>query len=172
VITTEAARVHEEEAAEARKQLELLHKQEEGVYKRAGELFASLADVWNDLVGVIESEDQFVQANKLEGGALAVEPTPASFKAFLLLLHGAATDADVRSAPHTEEVVGSGIYGLRDSEGNDLGGAVWDTRVVGTRTLETRRRLDAHDILFNAVPDLRAVVRALSFVGPCPQIHG
>jgi hypothetical protein len=60
-------------------------------------------------------------------------------------------------------------YGLRDSDGNDLGGAVWDTRVVGTRTLETRRRLDEHDILFNAVPDLRAVVQALILSGRVPK---
>jgi hypothetical protein len=170
VIAEESARLAEAETAEARKQLEQLHEQEEGVYQRAGVLFASLADVWNELVEIIESEDQFVQANKLEGsGVLAVEPTPASFRAFLLLLHSAATDADVRAEPHTEQLVDSGIYGRRDENGNDIGGATYDTRIVGTRTLETRRRLDERDVLFNVVPDLRSVVRALSVSGRIPK---
>jgi hypothetical protein len=170
VIAEEAQRVTEEETAEARRQLEQLHKQEEGVYQRAGELFASLADVWNELVEIIESEDRFVQASKLEGsGVLAVEPTPANFKTFLLLLHTAATAEDVRSAPHTEEIVDSGIYGRRDKDGNDIGGATYDTKTVGTRTRETRRRLDERDVLFNAVPDLRSVVRALSLSGRVPK---
>lgn len=55
----------------------------------------------------------------------------------------------------------SGIYGRRDENGGDLGGATYDTRIVGTRTLETRRRLDARDILFRAVPDLRSIILAL-----------
>ena len=50
----------------------------------------------------------------LEGsGVLAVELTPSTFKAFLLLLLSAATDADVRSEPFTEQLVDSGIYGRR-----------------------------------------------------------
>jgi hypothetical protein len=81
------------------------------------------------------------------------------------LLRSAATDADVRAEPHTEQLVDSGIYGRRDENGNDIGGVTYDTRFVGTRTLETRRRLDEHDILFNAVPELRTVVRALSLSG-------
>jgi hypothetical protein len=112
VIQQEDVRVREQETAEARAQLAQLHEKEEAIYQRAGELFASLADVWNELVEIIETEDRFVQASKLEGlGVLAVEPTPASFKAFLLLLHSASTDADVRSAPHTEQLVDTGIYG-------------------------------------------------------------
>jgi hypothetical protein len=66
--------------------------------------------------------------------------------------------------------VDSGIYGLRDSDGNDVGGAVWDTRVVGTRTLETRRRLDDRDVLYHVVPDLRSIVRKLSPSGRIPTI--
>jgi hypothetical protein len=166
VIATEAARVHEEEKAAAREQTRELHAKEEAIWKQAGDLFGELAAVWNELVEIIETEDRFVQANKLEGsGVLAVEPTPASFKAFLVLLHSAATDADVRAEPHTEQLVDSGIYGRRDENGNDIGGATYDTRIVGMRTLETRRRLDERDVLFNAVPDLRSVVRPLSLSG-------
>jgi hypothetical protein len=90
-------------------------------------------------------------------------------KAFLLLLHSAATDADVRSEPHTEQLVDSGIYGRRDSDGNDLGGAIYDTKVVGSRTIETRRRLDERDVLYYVVPDLRSVVRRLSLSGRVPK---
>jgi hypothetical protein len=152
------------------KQLDLLHEQEEGVYQRAGELFASLADIWNELVEVIETEDRFVQASKLEGsGVLAVEPTPTNFKAFLLLLLSAATDADVRAEPHTEQIVDSGIFGNRDDDGNALPGATYDTRHMGTRQFEVRRRLDERDVLFNVVPDLRSVVRRLSLSGHVPK---
>ena len=64
--------------------------------------------------GIIETEDRFVQMSGLEGsGVLAVELTPSTFKAFLLLLLSAATDADVRSEPFTEQLVDSGIYGRR-----------------------------------------------------------
>ena len=77
--------------------------------------------------------------------------------------------ADVRAEPHTEQLVDSGIYGRRDENGNDIGGAIYDTKVVGTRTIETRRRLDERDVLFNAVPDLRAVVRALILSGRVPK---
>jgi len=170
VLAIEAQRVTEEATAEARAQLAKLHDQEEAVWKRGSELFASLADVWNELVEIIETEDRFVQASKLEGsGVLAVEPTPASFKAFLLLLHTAATAEDVRSAPHTEQLVDSGIYGRRDENGNDIGGATYDTRPAGTRTIETRRRLDERDVLYHVVPDLRSIVRKLSLSGRVPK---
>jgi hypothetical protein len=59
--------------------------------------------------------------------------------------------------------------GHRDEKGNDIGGATYDSRVVGTRTIETRRRLDARDRLFSIVPDLRSVVRALSLSGRVPK---
>jgi hypothetical protein len=170
VLAIEAQRVTEEATAEARAQLAKLHDQEEAVWKRGSELFASLADAWNELVEIVETEDRFVQTNGLEGSVLAVEPTPSTFKAFLLLLHTASTDETVRSEPHTEQPVDSGIYGRRDENGNDTGGVTYDTRVVGTRSIETRRRLDARDVLFNVVPDLRSVVRALSLSGRVPTI--
>jgi hypothetical protein len=171
VLAIEAQRVTEEATAEARAQLAKLHDQEEAVWKRGSELFASLADVWNELVEIIETEDRFVQANKLEGsGVLAVEPTPATFKTFLLLLHTASTDEEVRAAPFIEQLSDTGIFGRRDESGNDIGGAMYDTRPAGTRTIETRRRLDARDVLFNVVPDLRSVVRALSLSGRVPTI--
>jgi hypothetical protein len=178
VIAVEAERVAEEETAEARAQLAELHEKEEMTWKRAGKLLGDLASVWNAYVDLAEEEDRFATANGLEGsGVLAVEPTPATFKAFLLLLHQASTDETVRSEPHTEQLVDSGIYGRRDEHGNafldkdgrDIGGAIYDSRVVGTRTIETRHRLDARDVLFNVVPDLRSVVRALSLSGCVPK---
>jgi hypothetical protein len=170
VLAIEAQRVAEEATTSDRAQLAKLHDQEETVWKRGSELFASLADVWNELVEIVETEDRFVQANKLEGsGVLAVEPTPASFKAFLLLLHTASTDEEVRAEPFVEQLSDTGIFGRRDENGNDLGGATYDSRVVGTRTIETRHRLDARDRLFSIVPDLRSVVRALSLSGRVPK---
>jgi hypothetical protein len=166
VIAVEAARVAEEETAAARAQQAEYRDQEEAVWNRAGELIGELATVWNDYVQVAEEEDRLAQASGLAGsGILAIEPAPSTFKAFLLLLLSASTDADVRSEPHTEQFVDSGIYGRRDSDGNDIGGAVYDTRIVGTRTRETRRRLDERDVLYHVVPDLRSVVRKLSLSG-------
>jgi hypothetical protein len=91
LIAQEDAKVREQETAEARKQLELLHKQEEGAWTKAGEVFAELAGVWNELVEIVEEESQVATANHLEAapGILAVEPVPSTFKAFLLLLHTA-----------------------------------------------------------------------------------
>jgi hypothetical protein len=170
VIAVEAVRVAEEETAAARAQQAEYHDQEEAVWKCGSELFAALADVWNELVEIIETEDRFAQANGLDAaGALAVTPAPESFKAWLLLLHQASTDAEVRSELHTEQLVDSGVYGRRDEHGNDIGGAVYDTRVVGIRTLETRRRLDERDVLYHVVPDLRGVVRKLSLSGRIPK---
>jgi hypothetical protein len=170
VIATEAARVALEEIAEARRQLSEFHEKEEAIWKRAAEVFGELAGAWNAYVTLAEEEDRFVQANGLDGsGILAVEPAPSTFKAFLLLLLSAATNEDVRSEPHTEQLVDSGVYGRRDSDGNDIGGAVYDTRIVGTRTRETRRRLDERDVLYHVVPDLRGVVRKLSLSGRVPK---
>ena len=61
------------------------------------------------------------------------------------------------------------LYGRRDSDGNDIGGSVYDTRIVGTRTRETRRRLDEQDVLYHVVPDLRGIVRKLSLSGRVPK---
>jgi hypothetical protein len=131
------------------------------------------AELWVDVqpkVILIRLSCSRLQASKLEGsGVLAVEPTPTNFKAFLLLLLSAATDADVRAEPHTEQLVDSGIYGRRDSDGNDLGGAIYDTKVVGSRTIETRRRLDDRDVLYRVVPDLRSVLRRLSLSSRVPK---
>jgi hypothetical protein len=109
---------------------------------------------------IAEESISYARSNGLDtSDALAVTPAPANFKEFISLLLTASTDENVRSEPHTEQIVDSGIYGRRGKNGEDLGGAVYDTRVVGTRTLETRRRLDERDILYRAVPDLRSVVR-------------
>jgi hypothetical protein len=170
VLAIEAQRVTEEATAEARAQLAKLHDQEEAVWKRGSELFASLADVWNELVEIIETEDRFVQASKLEGsGVLAVEPTPATFKSWLLLLHKASADEEVRAEPFIEQLSDTGIFGRRDEHGNDIGGAFYDTRPAGTRTIETRRRLDERDVLYHVVPDLRSIVRKLSLSGRVPK---
>jgi hypothetical protein len=159
VIATEAARVHEEETAGARKALELLHEQEKGIWIKAGTLLGELATTWNAYVEQVEQSHQVTSANDLEGSdALAVSPGPNSFREFLDLLLTAATDETVRSEPYTEQLVDSGVYGRRGSNGEDLGGAVYDTKVVGTRTVDTRRRLDERDVLYRVVPDLRSVV--------------
>jgi hypothetical protein len=161
LIVTEAARVHEEETAEARKQLKLLHEQEASVWANAGGLLGELATAWNSYVEHIEQSHQVASANGLESSdARAVIPGPATFEEFISLLLAASTDEDVRSEPYTEQLVDSGIYGRRGSDGEDLGGAVYDTKVVGTRTVDTRRRLDERDVLYRVVPDLRHVVRA------------
>jgi chaperonin cofactor prefoldin len=46
VIQQEDVRVREQEIAEARAALEVLHVKEEGIWKRAGEAFAEMASVW------------------------------------------------------------------------------------------------------------------------------
>jgi hypothetical protein len=171
VIAQEDGRVREQETAEARAQLEQLHRQEEDVWTKAGELLESMATVWNSYVAQVEQSHQFASANGLESSdALAVIPGPSSFREFFDLLLTAATSDEVRSEPHTEQLVDSGIYGRRDENGNDIGGATYDTRIVGMRTLETRRRLDERDVLYYVVPDLRSVVfRRLSLSGRAPK---
>jgi hypothetical protein len=159
VIAEESARLALEEKAEALKQLEILHEREAAVWAKAGGLLGELATVWNSYVEQVEQSHQITSANGLEGSdALAVSPGPNSFREFLDLLLTAATDETVRSEPYTEQLVDSGVYGRRGSNGEDLGGAVYDTKVVGTRTVDTRRRLDERDVLYRVVPDLRSVV--------------
>ena len=158
VINAEAARLAEEE----------LHKREEGVWTKAGELISALAGVWNELVEVVEEESRVATSNRLEApGVLAVEPVPATFKSFLLLLHVAATDPAVRAEPHVQELTDTGIFWSRDEA---LPGAVYDTRPAGTKTTDVRRRLDEHDRLFHLTPDLRSVVRKLQLSGRVPTI--
>jgi hypothetical protein len=172
VIAEEAARLAEEDLAEARKQIAELHKREELLWTKAGEVFAELAGVWNQFVEIAEQEDAFASTNGLVGsGVLSVEPAPATFKAFLLLLLTASTDAEVRAEPVTEQLADIGAFGRRDEHGNDLGGAVYDVRPAGTKTVEVRRRLDDFDRLFSLTPDLRSVVRALRLSGHVPTIE-
>jgi hypothetical protein len=77
VIAIEAARVAEEETAEARAQLTEFHEKEEAIWKQAAELFGELAGAWNAYVTLAEEEDKFANVSRLEGpGVLAVEPAP------------------------------------------------------------------------------------------------
>jgi hypothetical protein len=163
VIAVEAARVAEEETAEARAQTAELHAKEEAIWRQAGELIGELAAVWNDLVEIIETEDRFAQANGLEGsGVLAVEPTASTFKAFLLLLHRAATDPEVRLEPYEEQLIDAGTFRT------DHGGVVYDVRPAGTRQIEVRKKLDHADRLHGLIPDLRSIARELQLSGRIP----
>jgi len=85
-----------------------------------------------------------------------IEPVPSTFRAFLLLLHTAATDPAVHAAPHVQELTETGIFGRRDEHGNALAGAYFDTRPAGTKTTIVRRKLDEHDRLFHLIPALGA----------------
>jgi hypothetical protein len=171
VIAEETSRLALEETAEARAQLATLHEQEEAVWSRAGEAFGDLAGVWNELVQVLEEESRVATANGLEApGILAVEPAPSTFKAFLLLLHTAATDPAVHAAPHVQELTETGIFGRRDEQGNALPGAYFDTRPAGTKTTIVRRKLDEHDRLFHLIPALGSIVRKLQLSGGIPTI--
>ena len=81
-----------------------------------------------------EQESRVAQESGLDGfGALAVTPAPLSFKAWLLLLHRAATDPEVRAEPYEEQLIDAGLFGNRDSDGNALPGVVYDVRPAGTR---------------------------------------
>jgi hypothetical protein len=171
LIAQEDVKVREQETAEVRKQLELLHEQEEAVWSRAGAAFADLAGVWNELVEILEEESQVATANRFEApGILAVEPVPSTFKAFVSLLHVASTDPAVRAEPHVQPLTETGILGRRDSEGNDIGGAYFDTRPAGVKTTEVRRKLDEHDRLFHLIKPLGGVVQRLSLSGKIPTI--
>jgi hypothetical protein len=155
VIQQEDLRVRELETASARAQLTALNVKEEAIYKRAGEAFADLAGVWNELVQILEEESQVAEANGLEApGVLAVEPVPSTFKSFLLLLLTAATDPTVRMPPHVQELTETGNYG-----------GFYETRPAGTKTTEVRRRLDHGDRLFHLLPDLRDAVRSVNLSG-------
>jgi hypothetical protein len=171
VIAVEAARVAEEETAEAREQTAELHAKEEAIWRQAAELLGELAGAWNAYVTLAEEEDKFASLNRLEGpGVLAVEPAPLTFRSFLLLLLAASTDADVRAEPFTEQLADIGAFGRRDEQGNDIGGAVYEVRPAGTRQVETRRKLDYGDRLYHVVPDLRSIVHKLQLSGRVPTI--
>jgi hypothetical protein len=173
VIAEEAARLAEEETREAREKLELLHEQESRIWGDAGRLLGELATVWNAYTELAEQESRLAQENGLGGAtALSIAPAPQSFKAWLLLLHRVATDAEVRAEPITEQLIDSGVFGNRDSDGNALPGAFYDVRPAGTRQVDLRKKLDYGDRLIHVVPDLRNVVRALALSGHVPTITG
>jgi hypothetical protein len=166
LIEQEDAKVREQETAEVRAQLEQMHVKEENVYQRAGELLGDLAGAWNELVEIVEEESQVAAANRLEApGILAIEPVPSTFKAFLLLLHTAATDPAVHAAPHVQELTDFGIFGRRDEHGNALPGAYYDSRPAGTKTTIVRRKLDENDRLFHLIEPLGSIVRKLQLSG-------
>jgi hypothetical protein len=159
VIATEAARVQEEETAEARAQLSALHEKEEATWKQAGELLGDLAEVWNAYTELTTQAGRFAHENGLNATeALAVSPAPASFRAWLLLLHQASTDADVRAEPFTEQLIDSGIFRTESGE------LIADVRPAGTRQVEVRRKLDYGDRLYDLIPDLRNVVATMASV--------
>jgi hypothetical protein len=144
VISVEAARVAEEETAVARAQIQELHAKEEAIWEQAGELVGELATVWNSFAALAEEEDRFATANGLDGsGALAVVPAPLSFKSFLLLLHTAATDPEVRAEPHEEQLIDAGAFR------REHGGVVYDVRPAGVRQVDGRRKLDYNHKLFH-----------------------
>jgi hypothetical protein len=158
LVQQEDLRVREQETAEARKQLELLHAKEEVIWQGAGERFGELASTWNEYVALAEESSKFAHENGLDG-ALAVVPAPLSFKSWLLLLHTAATDPTVHAEPHVQELTETGNYN-----------GTYQTMPAGTKTTEVRRRLDHGDKLHSLIPDLRSVVQRLQLSGKIPTI--
>jgi hypothetical protein len=160
VIAVEAARVAEEETAAARALSQELHAKEEAIWKQAGGLLGELSEAWNAYVSLAEEEDRFASAKGLDSStALAVVPAPLSFRSFLLLLHRAATDPEVRLEPYEEQLIDAGTFRT------DQGGVVYDVRPAGTRQVEVRRKLDYADRLHDLIPDLRNVVHKLQLSG-------
>jgi hypothetical protein len=165
VIQQEDAKVRVKEKLAAHALTRELHAKEEEVWKQAGAAFAELAKVWNNYVDLAEEEDRFATANGLDSsGALAVVPAPLSFKSFLLLLHTAATDPEVRLEPYEEQLIDAGTFR------SEHGGVVYDVRPAGTRQIEVRRKLDYADRLHDLIPDLRSVVHRLQLSGRVPTI--
>jgi hypothetical protein len=155
VIAEEDVRVREQATAEARAKLAERHELEESAWTKAGSVFAELADAYRQYVTIAKESISYASSNGLNASdALAITPAPASFKEFVALLLKAATDAEVRAEPFTEQLIDSGNFRT------EHGGVVYDVRPAGTRTIEVRRRLDERDRLFHLVPDLRSVVRA------------
>jgi hypothetical protein len=160
VIAEESERLALEATAEARAALALLHSKEEAIYQRGGEALATLSSVWNELVEIVEEESQVALANGLEvPGILAIEPVPSTFKAFLLLLHTAATDPTVHAPPHVQEMFETGNYD-----------GTYQTMPAGTKTTIVRRRLDHGDRLFHLIPSLGSIVRKMQLSGRIPTI--
>jgi hypothetical protein len=160
VIQQEDVRVREQETAEARAALELLHAKEEVIWQRAGERFGELAAAWNEYVELAEESSRLAHESGLDPAtALAVTPAPSSFRSWLLLLHTASTDADVRAPDHVQEMFETGNYNGR-----------YETHPAPPKVTEVRRRLDAHDRLFHLIKPLGSVVRALHLSGKIPTI--
>jgi hypothetical protein len=173
VLAVEAQHEAGRETEAARAQLAELHRREEEIWGDAGRLLGELATVWNAYTELAEQESRLAQENGLGGAtALSIAPAPQSFKAWLLLLHRAATDPEVRAEPITEQLIDRGVFGNRDSDGNALPGAFYDVRPGGTRQVDVRKKLDYADRLIHVVPDLRNVVRALALSGHVPTITG
>jgi hypothetical protein len=165
VLHQEDAKVREQETHAARAALELLNEQEEAIWKQAGELFGELSSLWNKYVDLAEEEDRFASANGLDSSsALAVVPAPPSFRSFLILLHTAATDPEVRLEPHEEQLIDAGTFRT------EHGGVAYDVRPAGTRQVEVRRKLDHADRLHDLIPDLRSIVHKLQLSGRVPTI--
>jgi DNA repair exonuclease SbcCD ATPase subunit len=160
VIQQEDVRVREQETEEARKKLGDLHTREEAVWQRAGERFGELAAAWNEYVALAEESSRFAYENGLDPtAALAVVPAPTSFRSWLLLLHTASTDAEVRAPDHVQELTETGNYN-----------GTYQTMPAGTKTTVVRRRLDHGDRLHSLIPDLRSVVHKLQLSGRVPTI--
>jgi hypothetical protein len=173
VLAVEAQHEAERETEAARAQLAELHRREEEIWGDAGKLLGELATVWNAYTELAEQESRVAQESGLDGsGALAVTPAPLSFKAWLLLLHRAATDPEVRAEPYQEQLIDAGLFGNRDSDGNALPGVVYDVRPAGTREVDVRKKLDYGDRLHDLIPDLTPVVRALQLSGNVPTSEG
>jgi hypothetical protein len=133
-----------------------LHEQEREIWSNAGKLLGDLAGIWNAYVERAEESRRFVGANRLENSdSLAVTPGPGSFREFVDLLMAAATNEEVRAADYEAPLIDAGPFRT------EHGGAVYDVRSAGSEIVSVRRRLDARDVLFNVVPDLRAAVRKL-----------
>jgi hypothetical protein len=165
VIAEEAARLDLERTAAARAHLAELHAKEEAVWKESGELLGELSNAWNKYVALAEEEDRLATANGLDGSsALAVVPSPRTFRDYLLLLHKVATDDEVRLDPYEEQLIDSGTFRGK------FGEAIHDIRPAGTRQVEVRRKLDYGDRLIHLVPDLRSVVHKVQLSGRIPTI--
>ncbi len=143
-----------------------LHRREEEIWGRRRQAPGRAGDRLERVHRPGRTGERVAQESGLDGsGALAVTPAPLSFKAWLLLLHRAATDPEVRAEPYEEQLIDAGLFGNRDSDGNALPGVIYDVRPAGTREVDVRKKLDYGDRLHDLIPDLTPVVRALQLSG-------
>jgi hypothetical protein len=82
------------------------------------------------------------------------------------MLVAAATDPECRSEPYEEALIDSGPIRL------ESGQVVSGVRPAGTRLVETRKSLDARNILVELVPDLRSSVRKAQLGGAARAQEG